>query len=377
MAFMLEAGFLGIMLFGWMRVPPVMHLFATCMVALGASLSVFWILVANAWMQTPAGSHLEKSRIVVDSYSQAMFNPDAFWAVSHMWVACLETSLFVMGGLSAWYMLKARHTDFFLKAFKMVVIMAAVAAPVQIFLGHGSGHEVFENQPAKGAAIEAHWETNQAGSGADWNILAWPNKAAQKNDWSISVPKVLSVLATGSLDGQVIGLKSFPPADQPPAIPLIFYSFRIMVAIGFGLFALIIWTLVCWFKGQLTSQHIVKHRMLLYAWLASLPLGYLATECGWIVREVGRQPWVVYGILRTRDVASALPASAVFVSLISFVIIYAMLFMVFVVFAVRIIRKGPDTADTPFTNPLSKIIVGDRRVISEGDDQNNGGEPHV
>jgi len=364
MAFMLEAGFLGIMLFGWMRVPPVIHLFATSMVALGASLSVFWILVANAWMQTPAGGHMEKDRFVVDSYSQAIFNPDTFWAVSHMWVACLETSLFVMGGLSAWYLLKGRHTDFFLKSFKLVVIIAALAAPVQIFLGHGNGHQVFRHQPAKGAAIEAHWETNQAGSGANWNIVAWPNKSAQKNDWSISVPKVLSVLATGSSDGQVIGLKSFPPADQPPVMPLIFYCFRIMAAIGFGLFALMIWTLACWLKGQLTSERIVKNRMLLYAWTASLPLGYLATECGWIVREVGRQPWMIYGLLRTRDVASALPASAVFVSLVSFVIVYVMLFMMFVVFASRIIRKGPDMADAP----LTKIIGGE---------EHKGGEPHV
>jgi cytochrome d ubiquinol oxidase subunit I len=160
-------------------------------------------------------------------------------------------------------------------------------------------------------------------------------------------------------------------------MPLIFYCFRIMAAIGFGLFALIIWTLVCWFRGQLTPQHIAKNRRLLYAWLASLPLGYLATECGWIVREVGRQPWVIYGVLRTNDVASTLPASAVLVSLISFVIVYAMLFMVFVVFAARIIRKGPDMAEAPLNNPLSKIIGGERRVVRDSPDQNKGGEPHV
>jgi cytochrome d ubiquinol oxidase subunit I len=160
-------------------------------------------------------------------------------------------------------------------------------------------------------------------------------------------------------------------------MPLIFYCFRIMATIGFGFFALIMWTLVCWLKGQLTSGHIVKNRMLLYAWMASLPLGYLATECGWIVREVGRQPWVIYGVLRTRDVASALPASAVFASLISFVIVYAMLFMVFVVFAIRIIRKGPDMADTPLDNPLSRIIGGERRAIRNRLDTNKAGEPHV
>jgi cytochrome d ubiquinol oxidase subunit I len=347
MAFMLEAGFLGIMLFGWMRVPPVMHLIATCMVALGASFSAFWILVANSWMQTPAGIHLENNRVVVDSYFEAIFNKNMPWGVFHMWFACLATSLFVIGGLSAWYILKRRNTDFFLKSFKLALIGVIFVVPIQLSLGHGSGHEVFANQPAKGAAIEAHWTTNQEGKGAAWNLLTWPNKTEQKNDWALLIPNGLSVLATGDRHGQVQGLKSFPQADQPPAIPLIFYSFRIMVVIGLIFMGLMVWTSVAWLKGQLSAESICTYRWLLRAWIASIPLGYLATECGWIVREVGRQPWVIYGLLRTRDAASTLPTSVVAVSLVTFVIIYSILFILFLIFAARIIRKGPDMTLMP------------------------------
>jgi cytochrome d ubiquinol oxidase subunit I len=347
MAFMLEAGFLGIMLFGWTRVPPVIHLLATCMVALGASLSAFWILVANSWMQTPAGIHLENNRVVVDSYFEAIFNKNMPWGVLHMWFACLATSLFVMGGLSAWYILKGRNTTFFLKSFKLALTGVIFVVPIQLSLGHGSGREVFANQPAKGAAIEAHWTTNQESKGAAWNLLSWPNQADQKNDWALSIPNVLSVLATGDRHGQVQGLKSFPQADQPPAIALIFYSFRIMVAVGMFFLGLMSWTLVAWLKGQLSVESIRTHRWLLRAWIASIPLGYLATECGWIVREVGRQPWVIYGILRTRDAASTLPVSVVAVSLVTFVAIYSILFILFLVFAARIIRNGPDLTLIP------------------------------
>ncbi len=347
MAFMLEAGFLGIMLFGWLRVPPIIHFLATCMVAAGATFSAFWILVANSWMQTPAGIHLENNKVVVDSYFDAIFNKNMPWGFLHMWFACLATSLFVIGGLSAWYILKDRHTDFFLKSFKIAVIGAIFVTPIQIVLGDGSGRNVFANQPAKGAAIEAHWTTNPAGEGAAWNLLMWPNQTDQKNDWAIAIPNVLSVLATGDPHGKVQGLKSFPTEDQPPAIALLFYSFRMMVTIGMFFFGLMICTSGAWFKGQLSSKSIGNHRLLLWAWIASIPLGYLAAECGWIVREVGRQPWVIYGILRTRDAASTLPPSVVATSLIAFVVVYSILFVLFLIFAVRIIRKGPDLSLAP------------------------------
>ncbi|MDD4915923.1 MAG: cytochrome ubiquinol oxidase subunit I [Methylococcales bacterium] len=347
MAFMLEAGFLGIMLFGWQRAPRGIHFFATCMVAFGASLSAFWILVANSWMQTPDGIHIEDGKVVVDSYFDAIFNRNMPWGVLHMWDACLVTSLFVIGGLSAWYILHGRHTVFFLKSFRIALFGVIVAAPVQVLLGDSSGRALFVTQPAKSAAIEAHWVTNEQGAGASWNLLSWPNGAEQQNDWAISIPDVLSILATGDRHGQVLGLKTFKRADQPPAIPLIFYSFRVMVGSGLFFVGLMLWTSVVWFKGLLTAKTVMHQHLLLKAWVAAMPLGYLASECGWMVREVGRQPWVVYGILRTHDAASVLPAPVVATSLLAFVAVYTLLFLLFVIFAVRIIKKGPDLTLTP------------------------------
>jgi len=347
MAFMLEAGFLGIMLFGWKRVPPTIHFLATCMVAFGASFSAFWILVANSWMQNPAGIHLENNRVVVDSYFDAIFNKNMPWGFSHMWFACLTTSLLVIGGLSAWYILKKRHTAFFLKSFKLALFGAMFVAPIQFYLGDGSGREVFNSQPAKGAAIEAHWKTNSPGEGAAWNVLMWPNQDQQKNDWAIQVPNLLSILATGEPHGKVKGLTDFPKSDQPPAIALIFYSFRFMVTVGIYFLGLMLWSCVAWFRGSLSAESISDQRLLLKAWVAAIPLGYLAAECGWIVREVGRQPWVIYGLLRTRDAASALPVSAVATSLLAFLAVYGTLLVLFLIFAVRIIRKGPDLSLAP------------------------------
>ncbi|MGR9086693.1 MAG: cytochrome ubiquinol oxidase subunit I [Gammaproteobacteria bacterium] len=347
MAFMLEAGFLGIMLFGWNRVPPFIHMMATCMVALGASLSVFWILVANSWMQTPAGVHLDNNRIVVDSYFDAIFNKSTPWGVLHMWFACLTTSLFVIGGLSAGYILKGRNPDFFYKSFKLVLIGVIFVVPIQLFLGDGSGRHVFLSQPAKGAAIEAHWDTNAVGEGADWHLLAWPSSTEQKNDWAVSLPNVLSLLATHELHGKVYGLKSFPESDRPTAIPLIFYSFRIMVASGLFFLGLVLATSFLWLKEKFSVESLCRRRWLLFAWMASIPLGYLATECGWIVREVGRQPWVIHGLLRTRDAASTLPAPVVATSLGSFIVVYSILLVLFLMFAARILRKGPDLTLMP------------------------------
>lgn len=341
LSFMLEAAFLGIMIFGWKRVPPGMHLFATGMVAFGASLSAFWIMVANSWMQTPAGGHVENGGFVVDSYWEAIFNPNAPWGVSHMWVACLEISLFVVGGISAWYLLKDRHTEFFLKSFKFALLSAIIVAPLQIVLGDSSGASVIEHQPAKNAAIEAHWETNPPGQGAAWAVLAWPNEEEQVNDWALTMPNMLSLLDTHSLTGQVQGLREFPHKDQPPVL-LPFYAFRIMVAIGFLLFFLMLWTVWAWHKGRLRPECVKNQKWLLRAWVAAIPLSYLAMEMGWVTREVGRQPWVVYGWLRTEAGASTLPAIAVASSLVTYAVVYTLLFVLFLVFATRIIRKGPD-----------------------------------
>jgi len=342
MALMLEAGFLGIMMFGWNRVPAGMHLFATAMVALGSSLSAFWIMIANGWMQAPTGGHIEAGRYVVDSYAEALLNPYHYWGYAHMWLACIETSLLVVGGVSAWYILKQRHQNLFRKSLKLTLAGLLAAAPLQILVGDVAGLYLFDLQPAKTAAIEAHWDTNPPGQGAEWHVLAWPNKQKQANDWVLSIPNALSLIATHSLDGQVKGLKEFAPADQPPAIGLIFYSFRVMLAAGLAIAALM--GVSAWYGWRQRRQPITLALppWLLKAWVAAIPLGYIATECGWIVREVGRQPWAVYGLLRTAKGVSALSPSAVATSLVLFAGVYTLLLASFLVFARRIIMAGPN-----------------------------------
>jgi cytochrome d ubiquinol oxidase subunit I len=366
MAFMLEAGFLGIMMFGWDRVPRAMHLFATSMVAFGASLSAFWILVANSWMQTPAGGHMENGRFIIDSYAQAIFSPDMPWGTSHMWVACLETSLFVIGGASAWHLLRGNAVPFFRKSFLLAVTLAVIVTPVQIWLGDASGKSVFDTQPAKGAAIEGHWDTNKPGQPADWAMLAWPDKAAQRNAWEITIPGVLSFLATNTLDGQVKGLHEFAPEDQPPLLPLIFYAFRIMAGIGFALFFLMLWTIWASVKGRLRVETITAQKWLLRAWIASIPLGYIAVDMGWTVREVGRQPWIIYGLLRTSDAVSALSVGSVGFTTAVFFVIDSLLLVTYVIFACRIIRKGPDlTLPAPAREPRKLTPEGHRTSTGE------------
>ena len=366
MAFMLEAGFLGIMMFGWQRVPRTMHLIATTMVAFGASLSAFWIMVANCWMQTPAGGHMENGHFVVDSYLNAIFNPDMPWGVSHMWVACLETSLFVIGGASAWHLLRGRDVAFFRRSFLLAVVLAVIVTPLQIWIGDSSGKVVFREQPAKGAAIEGHWTTNAPGQPAAWALLAWPDKAQQRNDWQLSIPGVLSWLATGSVDGKVVGLHAFSPSDQPPLLPLIFYAFRIMAGIGFALFFLMVWTGLAALRGRLRTDTISGQKLLLHAWVSAIPLGYIAVDMGWTVREVGRQPWVIYGLLRTSDAVSNLSAGSVGFTTIGFFVIDALLLTTFVFFACRLVRSGPDfSLPVPTREPLQLSAEGHRPVIGQ------------
>jgi cytochrome d ubiquinol oxidase subunit I len=342
MAFMLEACFLPVMMFGWKRVPPGMHFLSSCMVALGGSLSAFWIMAANSWMHTPTGGFFGEGKFMITDHWQAIFNPDMPWGVSHMWVACLEISLFVVGGISAWYLLRNREVAFFLKSFKLAVLAAVIVTPLQIWIGDGSGRAVQEYQPAKLAGIEAHWETNAPGEGAPWSLMAWPDQENQKNRWAIEIPYALSLITTHSLTGQVKGLREFPREDQPPIV-LPYYAFRVMVAAGFLLFLLMLWTLWLWRRGNLHAERVSGQRKLLYAWMAAIPLSYLAMEAGWITREVGRQPWVMYGVMRTESSATNISAGMVGVSLCTYAIIYTVLALLFFIFARRILAKGPES----------------------------------
>jgi cytochrome bd ubiquinol oxidase subunit I len=358
MAFMLEAGFLGIMLFGWGRVHPLIHYLATIMVAFGANLSTFWILVANSWLQTPTGGAMEQGKFVISDYFQAILNPFMVKSVAHMFLATLETSLFVIGGISAWYILNNRNSAFFSRSLTIVLAAAIAVTPLQIFVGHLSAEQVYHYQPTKLAAMEAKWETSPAGQPADWSLLALPDQQGERNQWEITIPKALGYILEfkPNLTEPVLGLKEWPTQDRPRMVGLIYYSFRVMSGIGFFLAGLMLWSVWQWLRGNLAPEKIVNQRWWLRSWIFAAPLGYIAVESGWIVRCVGRQPWTVYGQIRTADAASHLPAGNVLTSLLAFAVIYSVLFVATLYFGSRIIRHGPNL-ELPLPEPENQPAV--------------------
>ncbi|NMG11530.1 cytochrome ubiquinol oxidase subunit I [Brasilonema sp. UFV-L1] len=372
-AFMLEAAFLGIMLFGWERVNPIIHYLSTILVAIGANLSTLWILTANSWMQTPAGGELVNGKFIVHDYFGAIANPFMKNSVLHMFFATLETSLFVIGGISAWYILNRRHEAFFSKSLKIALAAAIAVAPLQIYIGHLSGEQVYHYQPSKLAAMEAQWETTPAGESADWSLLAIPNDKAQKNDWEITIPNALGYILEfkQKLTYPVRGLNEWKPEDRPHMIGLIYYAFRIMIGIGFFFAGLMLVSVLQWLRGKLSAENIAQQRWLMFAWVFAAPLGYIAVDSGWIVRCVGRQPWIVYGQIRTVDGASNLPASNVLASLTAFAVVYSILFVGVLYFGSRIIRRGPNLElpvpgiepNKPAVNTTPGEFVPDERPV--------------
>jgi cytochrome d ubiquinol oxidase subunit I len=310
-------------------------------------------------MQTPAGGEMVNGKFIVHDYFQAILNPFMVNSVLHMFFATLETSLFVIGGISAWYILKQRHPAFFSQSLKIVLAAAIAIAPLQIYLGHLSAEQVYHYQPSKLAAMEARWETTPAGKAADWSLLAIPNENTQKNDWEITIPNALGYILEfkKKLSEPVHGLKEWKPEDRPRLVGLIYYSFRIMSGIGFFLAGLMLVSTIQWLRGKLKAENIIQQSWLMLAWVFAAPLGYIAVESGWIVRCVGRQPWILYNQIRTVDAASHVPASNVLVSLTSFVTVYTILFIAALYFGSRIIRNGPNLQlPIPSTN-LSQPAV--------------------
>ncbi|HES75820.1 MAG TPA: cytochrome ubiquinol oxidase subunit I [bacterium] len=342
MAFMLEAGFLGIMLFGWNRVSGGMHLFATSMVVLGSTLSVFWIMVANSWMQTPSGVEYINGKFIITDYLAAVFNPDLAHGFWHMFIACIELSLVVVAGISAYYLLKQREIDFFLPSFKIAVLALVFITPLQILIGDSAGGALAHTQPAKLAAIESHWETNPPGKGASWAVLAIPDAENQRNLWELTIPNALSLIVTHSLTGTVVGLREFKPEDQPP-IWIPFYAFRLMLAAGIFIAFMAMWT--AWLlwrkKQQMSHENISQNTWLLRGWILAIPAAYLAVEMGWLVREIGRQPWIVYGMMRTQHGVSELPLATVQWSLLSFFVFYLAIGIAAFYFIRHVLRQGP------------------------------------
>ena len=283
-------------------------------------------------------------KFVVKDFFQAILNPFMVNSVLHMFFATLETSLFVIGGISAWYLLKQRHTAFFTRSFKIALSVAIAVAPLQIFISHLSAEQVYHYQPTKLAAMEAQWETLPAGQTADWSLLALPNDKAERNDWEIKIPKALGYLLElkPKLSEPVRGLMSYASEDRPHMVGLVYYSFRTMVGIGLFLAALMAGTVLQWMRGQFEDSKIARQTWLLRAWVLAAPLGYIAVETGWIVRCVGRQPWTVYGEIRTADAASNLPAGEVLTSLLGITAIYIIFLGAALYFGRKILLEGPD-----------------------------------
>ncbi len=334
-AFFLEAGFLGIMLFGWKRVHRSIHFLATCLVALGAIISAFWILAANSWMQTPAGYKLVNGKFMVTSFSAAIFNPSLPIRMSHMTMASFETSVFVVAGISAYFLLKGKQVDLFRRSLGIALVMAALFSPLQIYIGDASGRQVFHHQPAKLAAMEAHWETNVK-EGAPFAVIAFTDMEAEKNLYEVNIPNGLSLLVTHSSQGQVLGLKEFQKKDRPNVF-ILFWSFRLMVAIGFILFFVMVWAGVLWRRKRL-----YENRPFLWTLIIVHPLGFLATELGWITNEVGRQPWLVYNLMRTSEGISPIPEGNVIWSLSLFLITFAVIGASYFYYIMKTLDRGPD-----------------------------------
>lgn len=342
-AFFLEAAFLGIMLFGWNKVGDRLHFFATCMVALGTLLSAFWILSANSWMQTPAGFAIETGVAVPVDWFEIVFNPSFLNRFAHMVTAAYLTTAFAVAGMSAYMLLRARRQGRAMgqtlrmegarRSLSMATAFAAVFAPVQIFLGDLHGLNVLAYQPTKLAAMEGNWETR---AGAPLLLFAIPDEEAEENRFEIGIPKLGSLILTHALDGVVPGLKDVPPEMRPPVWP-VFYSFRVMVAIGFLMLFVGAWSIWLRLRGRLADSP-----GFLWTCVAMLPSGFVAVLTGWFTAEIGRQPYVVYGLMRTIDAVSPVTTGAVAASLAAFVIVYAIIFTAGTYYLVKLLRRGPD-----------------------------------
>ena len=333
-AFFLEAGFLGIMLFGWNRVPRFVHFFATCMVALGTVISAFWILSANSWMQTPAGFRVAEDGILhVTSWWEVIFNPSFPYRFAHMVAAAYLTTAFIVAGIGAWYVLRERSVPHGRIMLGMGLSILVWLAPLQLVIGDMHGLNTREHQPAKVAAIEAHWETQK---GAPLILFALPDPKTESNRFEIAIPKLGSLILAHDWDAEIRGLKSFPADERPnPIIP--FFAFRIMVGIGMIMIAVGITGAILWLTGRLFTTRWFLH-VLTYV----SPLGFLAVLAGWFTTEVGRQPWTVYGVLRTADAVSPVSGGSVLTSLILFVIVYGIVFGAGVYYIGQLVKRGPD-----------------------------------
>ena len=346
-AFMYEAGFLGLMVFGWGKINKKIHLFATFNVALSSTLSAFWILVANSWLQTPSGVEMKNGVLQMQNWAAAIFNPDVFTAFPHMELAAVEIALCFVAAVCAWFVLKGRHVELFREAAEVCGAGPALGRAAaglhrrRARPGHGGG------QPAALAAMEGHYHRDLPNGQVNnnFNVVAWPNAQNDGNAFSIKVPHMLSLLETHTWNGAVPGLNDIKPADRPPVV-MPFYAFRAMAGIGGALLLLALWGAWLALRGQLSAAKVARNRWFLRAVVASMALPYIAIWTGWWTREIGRQPWLVYGLMRTSEGVSHMSVAAAVIWLVGFVVFEVMVVVTTWYFMAKIVRTGPDL-DSP------------------------------
>ncbi|HEY9172081.1 MAG TPA: cytochrome ubiquinol oxidase subunit I [Verrucomicrobiae bacterium] len=354
-AFFLESGFLAVLLFGWDRVSRGMHFFATCMVCLGAHFSAIWIVVANSWMQTPAGYHIVgeglKARAEITNFWEMVFNPSSMDRLFHTLCGAWQAGAFLVVSVSAWYLLKQRHLNFARASLRVGLVVALVASLLQLVSGHDSAVGVAKSQPAKLAAFEGLYETT---TNAPLTLFGWVDEKNETIKVGVAIPGMLSWLTHGDASKPVQGLRETPHADRPP-VNWSFQFYHGMVAIGFGLIVVAALGFLYFWRGSLFEK-----RWLLWLLVFAVLGPQLANQAGWFAAEVGRQPWIVYGLLKTSDALSAVvKAEAVLASLILFTVIYLLLFAVFVYLLNDKIQHGPDEADL---TPSGKLALPERRL---------------
>lgn len=350
-AFFLEAGFLGIMLFGWNKVGPRLHYTATLMVAIGTTISAFWIMSANSWMQTPAGYQLVAGKYIVTDWLAVVFNPSFLPRFIHMSLASYTTACFVIISISAWFLLKQRHIELAKRCFSFTLVAALIVTPLQIAVGDVVGVKDYEHQPLKTAAMEGLWNTTR---GAPLILFALPDTKQEVNHYAIEIPRLASLINTHSLQGELIGLKSVAPEDRP-IVPTVFFAFRVMVGVGVFLLGIAFIGLYLRLRKQLYAS-----RLFLRLCVLTAPLGFIATIAGWLTAESGRQPWVVYQLMRTVDGASHVAASQVITSLIILVLVYGVVFGFYLFYLLALIRKGPIVAKSTEESEPPFVYMGNK-----------------
>ncbi|PKP92714.1 MAG: cytochrome ubiquinol oxidase subunit I [Alphaproteobacteria bacterium HGW-Alphaproteobacteria-16] len=343
-AFFLEAGFLGVMLFGMNKVGKKLHFAATCMVAIGTFISAFWILSVNSWMQTPVGYAINDVGQFVPAapWWDIVFNPSFPYRLVHTVTGAYLTTAFAVGAVGAWHLLKDKADAHARKMFSMAMWMAAIVAPIQIFVGDLHGLNTLEHQPQKVMAMEGHFDSHP--NGAPLILFGIPNSAEKRVDYAIQIPKASSLILKHDLNAPLAGLDTIPDADEPP-VGIVFWSFRIMVGIGFLMLGLGLWSLIARWRRKLYDWPLL-HR----AALVMGPSGFVAVLAGWVTTEVGRQPFTVYNLMRTAESASPLAAPAVGASLVAFVVVYFAVFGFGTWYILKLMQKGAHTHEPEITD---------------------------